>query len=44
MAKGGLSMWGLDSVTIVPFGWCFRVVGRHGSKASPTSRCPCVNL
>ena len=44
MAKGERSMWGLDSVTIVPFGWCFRVVGHHGSKASPTSRCSSVNL
>ena len=34
--------WGL--VTIVPFGWHFRVVGHHGSKASPTSICPCVNF
>jgi hypothetical protein len=40
----GLSMWGLDSVTIVPFGWCFRVVGHHGNKANPTLRCPSINL
>ena len=43
-AKGGLSMWVLGSVTTVPFGWCFLVVGQHGSTASPTSRYPCVDL
>ena len=42
--RGSGPCGGLDSVTIVPFGWCFRVVGHHGSKASPTSRCSSVNL
>ena len=42
--QGGNCPCGLGSVTIVPFGWCFLVVGQHGSKASPTSRCLSANL